>query len=143
MPVRKSSAVWKGTLKRGAGTMRIGAGAWEGPFSFMSRFESGPGTNPEELLAAAHAGCFSMALSGLLEQAGHEAAQIRTSAEVTINRKDVGFRIETVRLMTEGTVPGISESDFRRFAEQAKAGCPISAALNSSIAVSLEARLVK
>src|SRR5437016_14297452 len=108
MPTRTSTANWQGTLKEGAGTMRLGSGAYEGPFSFVSRFEDGPGTNPEELIAAAHAGCFSMALSSALTKAGFTPTSIQTSASVHLNPPDGITKIE---LSTVGEVPGLDEAE--------------------------------
>jgi len=143
MAVRKSSAVWRGTLKRGAGVMRLGNGAWEGPYSFGSRFQDEQGTNPEELIAAAHAGCFSMALAGLLEQEGKQPDEIRTSAEVTLMRSNGGWHIQSVHLIAEGDVPDVDEAMFQRLAEQAKANCPVSVALGGKVAIQLTASLAE
>ena len=140
MPTRTSSALWEGTLRDGAGTMKVGSGAYEGPFTFVSRFESGPGTNPEELIAAAHAGCFSMALSNILGQAGHPPTSVATSATVHLDRVEGGFGITRIDLDTVGVVPGLDEAQFEEFAQQAKAGCPVSKAL-AAVEISLTARL--
>ncbi|MEW5900550.1 MAG: OsmC family protein [Acidobacteriota bacterium] len=129
MIVRKSSAVWEGSLKDGRGRMKVGSGAYEGPYSFASRFEQGPGTNPEELIGAAHAGCFSMALAAALAQAGKIPKRIQTEAEVSLDRVGEGFRITSVILNTEVDVTGIEEKDFQELAEKAKANCPVSQAL--------------
>src|SRR4051794_33175735 len=107
MPKRTASAVWNGSLTEGSGKMRMGSGAYEGPYSFQSRFEEGDGTNPEELIAAAHAGCFSMALSGELGRAGHEPESIETTATVQIDKADAGFKITRIELDSEARVPGI------------------------------------
>jgi len=125
MAVRTSSAEWKGTLKAGAGTMKVGS-SWEGPFSFSSRFESGKGTNPEELIGAAHAGCFSMFLSALLSDAGFTPTSIRTTATVHL---DEGPKITLIELSTEAVVPGLDEAALRTHAEKAKEACPVSVAL--------------
>lgn len=125
MAVRSSSAEWKGTLKEGAGVMRLGSGAYEGPFTFASRFESGPGTNPEELIGAAHAGCFSMFLSALLSNRGFTPT-IRTTATVHL---EAGPTIALIELDTEAQVPGIDGAIFQQLAEEAKAKCPVSKAL--------------
>jgi osmotically inducible protein OsmC len=109
--------------------MRTGSGSVEGSYSAASRFEEGEGTNPEEILAAAHAGCFSMAFSLALGGAGHEPEWVETTAKVTIKRKGEGFEISTIELETEASVPGIEESEFREVAEAAKRGCPVSKAL--------------
>jgi len=140
MPVRKASAVWNGSLKGGNGSMSMGSGAYEGPYSFGSRFLEEPGTNPEELIAAAHAGCFSMALSGGLERAGHEATSISTSAKVTLGKVGEGFQITGIELTTEGVVPGIDEATFIEAAEGAKANCPVSKAL-AAVEITLNATL--
>ena len=142
MPVRKAEAVWEGSLLKGKGKMKFGSGAFEGSYSFASRFEQGPGTNPEELIGAAHAGCFSMALSGILDQAGFTAESIRTVARVHIDKAGEGFKITTIELETEGTVPGIDEKTFKEKAEAAKKGCPVSMAL-TGVEIRLQARLVK
>jgi osmotically inducible protein OsmC len=126
MTKRNASAEWKGTLKEGAGTMKLGSGAYSGPFTFASRFESGPGTNPEELIGAAHAGCYSMFLSALLTNAGLKPTSIRTTATVHLGE---GPTINLIELATEAQVPGLSEEKFREHAEAAKKGCPVSKAL--------------
>ena len=126
MPIRTSSAEWKGTLKEGSGTMRVGNGAFEGPFTFASRFESGAGTNPEELIGAAHAGCFSMFLAALLTDAGFPPKSVRTTAAVHLG---AGPTIARIELATEASVPGIDEPSFQRHAEAAKKDCPVSKAL--------------
>jgi osmotically inducible protein OsmC len=138
MAVRKSTAEWKGTLKAGAGTMKVGS-SWEGPFTFASRFESGKGTNPEELIGAAHAGCFSMFLSALLSDAGFTPTSIRTSATVHL---DDGPKIGLIELSTEAVVPGLDEAAFRKHAEKAKADCPVSMAL-AGPKITLSAKLLK
>ena len=132
MPTRTSSALWEGNLRDGSGTMKLGSGAFEGSYSFVSRFESGPGTNPEELIAAAHAGCFSMALSNGLSQAGFTPTSIATSATVHLDRVADGFGITKIDLDTVGTVPGIDDAKFQEVAAAAKAGCPVSKALAAS-----------
>lgn len=129
MAQRKASATWNGGLKDGNGTMRLGGGAYEGAYSFQSRFEEGEGTNPEELIAGAHAGCFSMALSGELGKAGHEPKKVSTEARVSLVKGDAGFTINRIELVTEAEVPGISEDEFQELAEAAKKGCPVSRAL--------------
>jgi osmotically inducible protein OsmC len=141
MPVRTAEAQWEGSLQDGKGTMRFGGGAFEGQYSFASRFEEGSGTNPEELIAAAHAGCFSMALSAGLSRAGHVPTRVHTTARVHIEKGDAGFRISTVELDTEAEVPGIDEATFRDQAAAAKAGCPVSQAL-AGVTIELNARLV-
>jgi osmotically inducible protein OsmC len=141
MPTRTSSARWQGTLKDGAGTMALGSKAFEGPYSFRSRFENGQGTNPEELIAAAHAGCFSMAFSNILSQAGHVPTSVDTQANVHLDKTDAGFGITRIDLVTRGDVPGIDEAEFQKMAEQAKANCPVSKAL-AAVEITLDATLV-
>src|SRR5919206_5238058 len=119
MPVRNAQARWERTLKDGSGTMRLGSGAFEGRFSFASRMENGPGTNPEELIGAAEAGRFSMAFANALTEAGHAPQEIRTSAKVNFEKTDKGWTITAIDLQTEGLVPGIDESTFKRIAEEA------------------------
>jgi osmotically inducible protein OsmC len=136
MPTRTSSAQWQGTLKEGSGTMRLGSGAYEGKYSFVSRFEEGDGTNPEELIAAAHAGCFSMALSNILGQAGHTPTSIKTSAAVHLGSGG----ISKIDLDTVGDVPGLSNDEFVGYAETAKANCPVSKAL-AAVEITLTAAL--
>ncbi len=142
MPVRSAEARWEGNLKKGKGSVKLGSGVFEGKYSFGSRFEKDPGTNPEELIGAAHAGCFSMALSMILEQAGYTADSIHTSARVSIDKSGDGFKITSIALETEGKIPGIDENTFKEKAEMAKKGCPVSVAL-SSVAITLQAKLVK
>lgn len=142
MPIRTSEAMWEGNLIKGKGKMKLGSGAFEGSYSFGSRFENAPGTNPEELIGAAHAGCFSMALSMILDQAGYKAEQIHTIARVHIDKVGEGFKITTIELETEGKVPGIDERTFGEKAEAAKKGCPVSMAL-TGVDIRLQARLVK
>src|SRR5438105_1573019 len=141
MATRTGSAVWEGTLKQGRGTMKLGSGAFEGPFSFLSRFESGKGTNPEELIGAAEAGCFSMALAFNLEKAGHPAKRVSTTATVKLEPGDGGFKITSIDLKTEADVPGIGETKFREQAELTKKTCPISVAL-AGTQINLDAKLV-
>jgi lipoyl-dependent peroxiredoxin len=140
MPTRSSSAQWSGNLARGQGTMSLGSGAFEGPYSFASRFEDGDGTNPEELIAAAHAGCFSMALALMLSQDDHEPESVQTEAQVTIEQVDGQATITRSELSTVGKVDGLSEEDFQRYAEGAKSGCAVSRAL-AGVEISLEAKL--
>jgi len=129
MPVRQAKAQWEGDLREGRGTMKLGSGAWEGPYSFASRMENGTGTNPEELIGAAHAGCFSMALSNVLTKAGHKPRKIETAAQVHFEKVGESFAITKIQLTTKGTVPGITEQDFKKLAEEAKANCVVSRAL--------------
>jgi osmotically inducible protein OsmC len=138
MAVRSSSAEWKGTLKQGGGTMKLGSGTWEGPFTFASRFESGRGTNPEELIGAAHAGCFSMFLSALLTDAGFPPSRIRTTAAVHLTD---GPEISLIELATEAVVPNLTEAAFQKHAEAAKKGCPVSKAL-AGPKITITAKLV-
>src|SRR5437868_6264362 len=120
MATRNASAVWNGTLKEGSGRMKLGSGAFEGAYSFSSRFESGTGTNPEELIGAAHAGCFSMALSAALGRAGFTPKRISTSAGVHLEAVEGGFGITAIDLTTEAEVPGIDAAKFQEVAEGAK-----------------------
>jgi len=129
MPMRSSEAEWRGKLKEGSGWLRLGSGSFEGTYSFPSRFESGQGTNPEELLGAAHASCFSMALAFGLEKAGHPATRVYTTARVQLDPSAGGFAITRVDLETEAEVPGIDPASFQKEAEAAKQSCPISKAL--------------
>jgi osmotically inducible protein OsmC len=140
MPVRNADAQWEGSLQAGKGTMRFGSGAFEGQYSFASRFEEGTGTNPEELIAAAHAGCFSMALSGGLSRAGHPPNRVHTTAKVHLDKGHAGFKISTIELETEADVPGIDDAAFQEAAAAAKAGCPVSQAL-AAVDIRLNARL--
>ena len=142
MPKRTAQARWEGNLKAGEGRVKLGSGAFEGPYSFGSRFENGTGTNPEELIGAAHAGCFSMALSMLLGTAGYDPVQIQTDAEVKLQQTDNGPEISTIVLTTEATVPNIADDEFQKQAEAAKANCPVSRAL-AGVAIQLNARLRK
>ncbi len=141
MPTRTANAVWRGDLKDGKGSMKFGGGGFEGQYSFASRFEEGPGTNPEELIAAAHAGCFSMALSAELAGAGHTPTRVETTAKVHIGKVEGGFAINLIELETEAEVPGIDEATFLRIAEGAKQGCPVSKAL-AAVEIQLNAKLV-
>jgi osmotically inducible protein OsmC len=141
MSVRNSEAEWKGNLNSGSGRMKLGSGAFEGPYSFVSRFKDGPGTNPEELIGAAHAGCFSMALSHMLAEAGHIPDVVHTTAKVHIDKVEDGFKITTIELQTEGKVPGIDEKTFQEKAAAAKEGCPVSQAL-AGVDIRLQAKLV-
>jgi lipoyl-dependent peroxiredoxin len=143
MPKRKADARWDGSLETGQGTMRMASGAYEGPYSFQSRFEEGDGTNPEELIAAAHAGCFSMAFSGELGRAGHDPESVETNATVHLDKGDEGFTITRIELDTRARVPGIDENDFQRLAEAAKAGCPVSRALGAVGAIEVKAELMQ
>lgn len=141
MPVRRAEAEWKGNLRDGAGTLKSETGAVSGQYSFTSRFEEGTGTNPEELIAAAHASCFSMAFSANLAKAGHSPESVRTTASVHLEKSDAGFSIVRIDLVSRARVPGISEDAFQAEADGAKKGCPISRALSDSIEVTLDAKL--
>jgi osmotically inducible protein OsmC len=141
MPKRNAQARWEGTLQEGKGKIQVASGALEAPYSFSSRFEDGPGTNPEELIGAAHAGCFSMALSLILAQAGYPPASIDTRAAVTIEKQGEGFSITRIDLETDAAVPGIDENTFQQKAQDAKKGCPVSQALSDRIEIHLTARL--
>jgi osmotically inducible protein OsmC len=140
MPVRSATAEWNGDLRSGRGAMRSETGAVDGPYSFSSRFEEGTGTNPEELIAAAHAGCFSMALSNMLAQAGHAPDSVRTTARVHLGRVEGGMAITRIELTCRAKVPGLDEAEFREHAGAAKAGCPVSKAL-AAVDITLEAAL--
>jgi osmotically inducible protein OsmC len=129
MITRKSSAVWQGTLKGGAGTLELGSGAFKGQYSFTSRFENGTGTNPEELIGAAEAACYSMALSANLEKAGFPPQRISTTAKVNLDKGDAGFSVVSIELETEADVSGIDDAKFQEQAELTKKTCPISKAL--------------
>jgi osmotically inducible protein OsmC len=141
MPVRTAEAEWKGNLSRGSGQMKLGSGAFEGSYSFVSRFEEGPGSNPEELIGAAHAGCFSMALSHILSEAGHIPDVVHTTAKVHIDKVEDGFKITSIELETQAKVPGIDEETFQEKAEAAKEGCPVSQAL-AGTEIKLQAELL-
>jgi osmotically inducible protein OsmC len=142
MPVRKASAEWTGNLREGKGSMKVASGAFEGPFSFGTRFEEVPGTNPEELIGAAHAGCFSMALSGDLGRAGFTPDFVRTTATVHIDRGESGFSITKIELNTEAKVPGIDAARFQEIAAGTKNNCPVSKALAAVSEITLNAKLV-
>lgn len=138
---KSASAVWSGGLKEGKGTISTESGALQdNPYGFNTRFEDQPGTNPEELIGAAHAGCFTMALSGQLGKAGFTAERLQTRAVVTLDKDDSGFTITKVQLSLEARIPGIDDGQFQRIAADAKAGCPVSRLLNAEI--SLDARLL-
>ena len=143
MAKRQASARWDGSLTDGNGTMRMATGAFEGPYSFQSRFEEGDGTNPEELIAAAHAGCFSMALSAELGRAGNEPESVETDATVHLEEVEGGFAITRIELSTRARVPGISDDEFQEIANAAKQGCPVSQALAGVDSIELDARLVE
>lgn len=132
MATRTASAVWDGTLKQGKGSMKLGSSAFEGAYSFSSRFEEGKGSNPEELIGAAEAGCYSMALSANLEKAGHPAKRISTVATVKLEMVGGGPKITSIDLNTDAEVPGIDKAKFQEIAEQTKKTCPVSVALSGT-----------
>lgn len=140
MPTRTAHAEWNGSITEGSGRMQFGSGAFEGAYSFKSRMEEGPGTNPEELIGAAHAGCFSMALSVVLGEGGHEPESISTDAKVRFDKRGEGWAITGITLTTRGKVPGMDNDDFVKAAEAAKEGCPVSQAL-TGVEISLDAAL--
>lgn len=142
MPVRTANAEWRGNLQQGRGTMRFGHGAFEGAYSAGSRFAEASGTNPEELIAAAHAGCFSMALSADLAGEGFTPERVQTTARVHIDKQDGGFAITRIDLICQAQVPGIDEATFRRIAAGAKTGCPVSKALAAVPEITLDAQLI-
>jgi osmotically inducible protein OsmC len=142
MPVRKGEAQWDGTLQEGKGVLRLASGAYEGQYSFGSRFEEGTGTNPEELIAAAHAACYSMALAGALGRNDFPPTRVSTTADVHLGKTDAGFRIQRIDLRTEAEVPGIDDAKFQEIAETTKSGCPVSVALRAVETVNLEAKLL-
>jgi osmotically inducible protein OsmC len=142
MPTRKADASWDGSLKEGKGNIKLGSGAWSGGYSFGTRFESAPGTNPEELIAAAHAGCYSMALAAGLGKAGFQPQNVSTSADVTLEKVGEGFKITKIVLHSTARVPNIDEKQFREIAEKTKTGCPVSQAL-SATPIELDAKLLK
>ena len=138
---RSGTAEWKGDLQSGSGELTVGNNAYQGNYSFQSRFEEGQGTNPEELIAGAHAACFSMALSNMLASHGHEVEYVRTSARVHMRMGEGGPTVSRIDLKTEGKVPGIDQDHFETHAQQAKEGCPISKALAAVPEITLEATL--
>ena len=137
---RTASARWTGDLKSGKGSIKLGSGAFEGAYSFGTRFENAPGTNPEELLGAAHAGCFTMALSHALAQAGHPVTSVDTTCTVHANKVGEGFAITGIDIVTHGVVPGLTAADFQQHAEATKTGCIISRAL-AAVPMTLKATL--
>ncbi len=138
MPVRKSEATWRGTLKEGEGTMRLASGRYEGPYTFSSRFEEAAGTNPEELIGAAHAGCFSMFLAALLTEKGYQPDSVHTTAAVHLG---AGPTIKKIDLVCQASVPGVSDEEFQQLAADAKAKCPVSKALAAVPEITLSATL--
>ena len=141
MPKRKASARWEGSIVEGGGRVSLGSGAYEGPYSFQSRFKEGDGTNPEELLGAAHAGCFTMALALVLGNAGHEPASLETDTVVHLEKDGEGSTITRIELRTRGRVPGITADEFREHAQIAKDNCPISKAVTAVETIELDADL--
>src|SRR6188472_142724 len=141
MPTSSASAVWEGVLRSGRGHFKAGSGAFEGDYTFATRFEGAKGTNPEELIAAAHASCLSMALSAELEKAGTPATRITTIASATTSKVTNGFRITRMRLEVRGEVPGVDQAAFAKAADAAKEGCPVSQALKGNVPFELDARL--
>ncbi|MBW6466455.1 MAG: OsmC family protein [Brevefilum sp.] len=139
---RMATAVWQGNLQDGSGSVELGSGAFKGQYSFTSRFEEGVGTNPEELIGAAHAGCFSMALSGDLSKAGYTVDEIKTEAIVSMEKGEAGFAITGVKLVTQARVRDIEMAEFAKLASGAKANCPVSRAL-AAVEIQLEAHLLK
>jgi lipoyl-dependent peroxiredoxin len=142
MTARNGSAEWTGDLQSGSGTVVVGDGVFNGQYSFASRFEEGSGTNPEQLIAAAHAACFSMALANILSQAGHAPSSVRTNARVQLRNVDGAPTLTRIDLDTEGRVPGIDDQQFQQYADEAKAGCPVSRALAGVPEIELQANLV-
>jgi osmotically inducible protein OsmC len=141
MPIRTASARWQGNLTEGSGTVKTGKGGLQGNYSFTSRFEEGEGTNPEELIAAAHSGCFSMAFSKGLADAGFTPTSVETTAKVHLDKTDAGMTITRIDLETVGDVPGIDAADFQKIAEGAKENCPISRLLSPGAEITLNATL--
>ena len=139
---RTAKAIWQGDLKDGSGSLELGSGAFKGKYSFTSRFEDGAGTNPEELIGAAHAGCFSMALSSELSKAGYTVEEINTEAIVSMEKGEEGFGITRVKLVSQARVKDIEMEEFAKFASGAKQNCPVSRAL-SGVDILLEAHLLK
>jgi osmotically inducible protein OsmC len=141
MATRDGTAEWRGDLKSGSGTVSVASGLLDGTYSFSSRFEEEPGTNPEELIGAAHAACFSMALSNILAEAGHAPESVQTTAKVHLRFVEGAPTITEIDLITEGRVPGIDQDQFADYAAQAKAGCPVSRALAGVGEITLDATL--
>ena len=141
MATRSGSAEWRGDLPSGSGDLTVGEGVFSGAYSFASRFEEGQGTNPEELIAAAHAACYAMAFSNMLATAGHVPESVRASARVFLRNVDGAPTIQRIELTVEGRVPGIEDAEFQHIATQAKAGCPVSRALAGVPEIVLTARL--
>ena len=143
MPVRRAEAEWNGNLAQGSGRLKVGSGAFDGPYSFKSRFEEGEAaTNPEELIGAAHAGCFTMALTAQLTRAGITATRIHTTAKVTLEKVGDAFSITRIELETEAEVPGVDDAGFQKYANDAKVNCPVSKAL-AGAEIHLTAKLLQ
>ncbi|OJF13830.1 OsmC family protein [Couchioplanes caeruleus] len=141
MPIRTASARWSGNLTEGSGTVKTGKGGYEGNYSFKSRFEEGEGTNPEELIGAAHAGCFSMAFSKALADEGFTPTSVETTAKVHMDKTDAGFSVTRIELETVGDVPNVDAGTFSKIAEAAKENCPISRLLSPGAQITLTATL--
>jgi len=141
MTIRKAHAKWEGNLKQGQGTIALGGGKLDVPYDYGARFEDGAGSNPEELIGGAHAGCFSMALAHALSEAGHPPTRIETTARVHLEKNAGGFAIPKIELETEADVPGVDEDTFQRLAEEAKRNCPVSKVL-SAAEITLDAKLL-
>ncbi len=142
MPTRKASAAWEGDLQSGRGSLRTESGAASGAYSFSSRFEQGAGTNPEELLAAAHAACYAMALSGGLGKAGKQPTKIEANAACTVEKVDAGFKVTKMHLLVRAAVKDIADAEFQQIAAAVRDGCPISGVMKGNVAVTLDAKLV-
>jgi osmotically inducible protein OsmC len=142
MPTRRASAVWEGGIKQGKGTVKTESGALDASYSFGSRFEAAKGSNPEELMAAAEAACFAMALSGGLESAGTPATRIEASAACTIDKVGPGFKITTMKVTVRAAVPGATADAFQKIAQATKDGCPVSGAIKGNVAIELDAALL-
>lgn len=141
MAIRTAKAAWNGSLQEGNGTMALGSGAFEGPYSFSSRFEDGKGTNPEELLGAAHAGCYSMALAAGLGRAGFAPKRVETETKVHLGKTEAGLAITRIDISTRAEVPGLDEATFQKHAEDTKKGCIVSRAL-AAVEMTLDAKLI-
>jgi osmotically inducible protein OsmC len=141
MPIRNATAVWHGNLREGKGEMEFGSGAFKGQYSFSSRFEEGTGTNPEELIGAAHAGCFSMAFAAALTENGFKPRKVQTRSKVYLNKVEGGFKITAIELNTEAEVPDIDNEKFQSIGDTAKKNCPVSKAL-AGVEIRLQAKLV-
>jgi osmotically inducible protein OsmC len=141
MPTRNAEATWQGTLKEGSGSVKLGSGTFEGPFTWASRFDTGAETNPEELLGAAHAGCFTMALNNRLFTNGFAPVRVHTVAQVALEKGESGMSISHIHLVTEAEIPNIDEATFKQHAEATKDTCIVSRAL-ASVPMTIDAKLV-